>query len=101
MVEDLARWTLLGADEEGLGADEEGLGADEEGLGADEEGGTLECTRAGGLLRATSRITIRVDGPEGIPSAVLSVGSRSEGRGLSRDRANVVELVRPFERRVC
>ena len=87
MVEDLARWTLLGADEEGLGADE--------------EGGTLECTRAGGLLRATSRITIRVDGPEGIPSAVLSVGSRSEGRGLSRDRANVVELVRPFERRVC
>ena len=80
MVEDLQAWTLLEVDE---------------------DGGILECSRAGGFLRAASRITIRVDGPEGIPSSVLTVVSRSEGRRMSRDRANVLEFVRPFGRRVC
>lgn len=80
MVEDLEAWELIEVDDEAF---------------------TLVCTRAGSLLSAAARITIRVDGPEGIPSAVLTVDSRSDGRGLSRDRANVVEFVRPFERRIC
>jgi hypothetical protein len=77
-VADLAGWTLVRAEDASF---------------------TLHCERRGGLLSGTSRITLRVDGPEGIPSATLHV--RSESGGLfGRDRANVRELLEPFTRRV-
>lgn len=80
MVADLERWTLVSADDDAL---------------------TLVCERAGGLLSAASRVTIRVEGPEGIPSATVHLRSESGGGLRSRDRANVAEFLEPFRRRVC
>lgn len=80
MVADLRHWKLLAADDGAM---------------------TLECERAGGLLSAPSRITIRVEGPEGIPSATVHLRSESDGGLRSRDRANVAEFLEPFRRRVC
>jgi hypothetical protein len=80
MVADLARWRLLSADDERL---------------------TLICEREAGLLGAPSRITITVEGPEGIPSATVNVRSVTSSGLRSRDRANVAEFLEPFRRRVC
>jgi hypothetical protein len=79
MVEDLDGWTLVRADEEGL---------------------ALHCERKGGLLGGTARVTLSVEGPDGIPSATLTVRSESEGGLLSRDKAVVAEFLTPFARRV-
>lgn len=80
MAEDLAGWSIVEADEEAL---------------------TLRCERKGGLLGGKARITVTVEGPEGIPSATLNVRSESEGGLLSRDKSVVAEFVEPFHRRVC
>jgi hypothetical protein len=53
------------------------------------------------LLGAPSRITITVEGPEGIPSATVNVKSVTAHGLRSRDRANVAEFLEPFRRRVC
>jgi hypothetical protein len=79
MVGDLDGWKLVQADDDAL---------------------VLTCERKGGLLRAAAKVTIRVDGPDGIPSATVTVRSETDG-GLSRDKANVQEFLRPFRRRVC
>jgi hypothetical protein len=79
MVADLAAWRLLSTDDERL---------------------VLVCERSGGLLGGSARITISVDGPEGLPSATLSVKSESSGGLFGRDRSNVSEFMRPFIRRV-
>ncbi len=79
MVADLARWTLLESDETAL---------------------VLRCRRAGGWLGGTAEVTLRVSGPDGIPSATLHVKSESQGGLLARDRAVVLEFLRPFTRRV-
>lgn len=79
LVEDLARWKLLEADERAL---------------------VLRCERQGGLLSGVARITITVEGPDGIPSATVHVESTSTGGFLSRDKANVAEFLEPFSRRV-
>lgn len=79
MVADLAGWKLVRADEAHL---------------------TLHCERAGGLLGGSARITITVEGPDGIPTATLSVRSESGGGLLGRDKANVREFLEPFSRRV-
>lgn len=80
MVADLPLWELVRTDDEAL---------------------TLTCQRRGGFLRGDSVITIRVDGPAGIPSATVTVKSETRGGLLSRDKANVQEFMRPFRRRVC
>ncbi|MBM3989293.1 MAG: DUF1499 domain-containing protein [Planctomycetes bacterium] len=78
MVADLAGWTLVRSDDAAL---------------------VLQCERKGGLFGGTARIMLRVEGPEGIPSATIHV--RSETSGLfARDRANVREFLEPFTRRV-
>ncbi len=59
----------------------------------------LVCERAGALLRAKARITIEVDGPEGIPTATVTVRSVSTG-AFARDRENVRAFLEPFRRRV-
>jgi hypothetical protein len=82
MVTDLAGWTLVRADDAAM---------------------TIVCTRKGGLLGGASTITITVEGPEGIPSAIVSVKSDTQGGlpGAARDRQNVLEFLKPFHRRVC
>lgn len=80
LVDDLPAWTLVSADDAAM---------------------VLVCDRKGGLLSGTSRVTIRCEGPEDIPSCTVHVESESQGGLRSRDRANVAEFVRPFRRRVC
>lgn len=80
MVNDLPDWSLVSEDE---------------------ASGTLICERKARLLGGTSRITIRVEGPEGIPSTTVSIKSETSGGLLSHDKANVGEFMKPFHRRVC
>lgn len=70
-------------------------------VSADDARRVLTCTRKAGFLGAESTITITCDGPEGIPSTTVNVKSRTDGGLLSRDRANVLEFMVPFHRRVC
>jgi hypothetical protein len=79
MVEDLAGWKLVRADEGAL---------------------ELHCERKGGLLSSTAHVKIAVAGPEGIPSSTLTVSSQSAGGLLARDKAVVLEFLTPFRRRV-
>lgn len=80
MVEDLPRWTLERADEAAL---------------------ELTARRAGGFLGGQATVKIRVEGPQGIPSATLHVASSSSGGLLANDKAVVLEFMTPFTRRVC
>ncbi len=82
MASDLPRWELVNADDERL---------------------TLTCKRRQGFLFGTSTITISVEGPDGMPSSTLNVRSETTGSwpGFARDRANVLEFMTPFHRRVC
>jgi hypothetical protein len=80
MVEDLSGWEVIESNDEAL---------------------KLTCRRKGGLLGGTSTIEISVQGPDGIPSATVNVKSTTEGGLLSRDKANVNDFIKPFNRRVC
>ncbi len=80
LVEDLSSWTLDSTDEESM---------------------TLVCTRGGGLFSGPSRVTIRVEGPDEIPNSTVHVHSETEQGLLKRDKANVLEFMLPFHRRVC
>ncbi len=62
---------------------------------------TLRCERRNGFLGGTSTIELSIEGPDGIPSSITRVRSRSTGALLSRDKANVSEFVRKFTMRVC
>lgn len=70
-------------------------------LSADDAKHVLTCIRAGGIFSTEATVTIRVEGPEGIPSCVVHVRSESNGGLLGRDRSNVAEFMRPLHRRVC
>ena len=61
----------------------------------------LACARKGGLLSGEAEVTITCEGPAGIPSTTVHVRSVTKGGILSRDRANVLEFMVPFHRRVC
>jgi hypothetical protein len=80
MVESLAGWEIVGADDAKR---------------------VISCRKRGGLLAGESTITIRVEGPEGIPSSTVYVRSETKGGLLSPDRSNVQEFMKPFWRRVC
>lgn len=69
-------------------------------LASDERTLSIECERAGGLLRAPAKVTIRVEGPEGLPSATVRCRVETSGGLLSRGRATLVEFLEPFRRRV-
>lgn len=64
---------------------------------------TLVCTRRRSFLAGSSTITITVEGPDGLPSSTVNVQSVTTGAwpGFARDRANVLEFMTPFHRRVC
>jgi len=70
-------------------------------VSSDERQHVLTCRKRAGLLAGTATITIRCEGPEGLPSTVVHVRSTSEGAVLARDRAHVLEFLTPFHRRVC
>ena len=69
-------------------------------LEADEAALVVRCERKGGLLGGTVKVTIEVDGPEGIPSGTVTLTTQSEGGLFTRDRAVVQEFMQPFARRV-
>lgn len=79
LVEDLDGWTLDRADEEQL---------------------VLHVTKSNGLLGGTSRVTIKVTGPDGIPSSETHVASESSGALVPKDRANVAQFCEKFWMRV-
>lgn len=68
---------------------------------ADEAAHTLVCTPRKRLFSGSSTVTIRCTGVAGVPSAVVHVRSESTGGWIARDRANVLEFLVPFARRVC
>ena len=68
-------------------------------VSADAETRTVVAEKQG-LLSGTSRITITVEGPEGIPSATVNLASETSGGLLARDKAHVAEFMTPFQRRV-
>ena len=78
LLEDLADWDVTSVDEGTC---------------------TVHATKANGFLGGTSRITIQVHGPDGIPSSETSVISESDGM-LSRDKKNVATFVRKLFMRV-
>jgi len=78
-VDDLPGWSVLSTDDAAL---------------------VIRCQRRGGFLGGAARVTITVEGPEGIPSATVNVRSESDGGLLPRDRSRVLEFLRPFRRRV-
>ncbi len=67
----------------------------------DEAARTITCERDRGFLGGKATITIRVEGPDGVPSSAVHVRSESQGGLLAKDKANVVEFNKPFHRRVC
>lgn len=78
MVADLESWKLVREDPQAL---------------------ELHCERAGGLLGGPARIVVHVEGPEGIPSATVTL--RCEASGLfARARQITREFMEPFRRRV-
>ncbi len=80
MVADLANWRVVSADEASC---------------------TIVCERKGGLVGGTSKVTIRVDGPDGIPSATVNVRAESQSGLFVNDKSVVLEFMKPFTRRVC
>src|SRR5262245_35780580 len=79
MVGDLAGWTLVQADDQAL---------------------VLHCERRAGLLGGAAKVTVKVEGPDGIPSATVSLRCESDSGLFARDKAIVREFLEPFSRRV-
>ncbi|MBL8859253.1 MAG: hypothetical protein JNL28_12150 [Planctomycetes bacterium] len=68
---------------------------------ADDKQFVLVCKRTKRFLSGDATITIRCEGPTDIPSATVHVRSESAGGIIARDKANIIEFLVPFERRVC
>ena len=69
-------------------------------VAVDEARGRIECQKRNGFLGGSSRITITLESPPGIPSTTVNLRSESSGGIFPRDRQNVAQFVRPFHRRV-
>ncbi len=80
MCEDLDTWKVLAVDEEAL---------------------TISCERKNGLLAGDSKIEVRVEGPDGIPSSTTHVRSETSGGMRSPDKKVVAEFIKKFTMRVC
>lgn len=70
-------------------------------LTRDESRGLIVCERSAGLLGGKATVTIRVEGPEGLPSATVHTRCESRGGLISRDKSILQEFTVPFWRRVC
>ena len=78
-----------------------GGGREVQDLRQDEAAGVLVCLRAGGVLGGKATVTIRFEAPEGVPSTTIRLRSETEGGLMPRDKANVGEFMKPYNRRVC
>lgn len=79
LIDDLPGWTLLSEDE---------------------EQGVLRCERAARFMTGKSDVTVKVEGPEGVPSTTVTLISETDGGMRSPDKANVQEFMKLFLRRV-
>lgn len=70
-------------------------------LTADEATRRIVCTRRKRFLSGESTITISCEGPADLPSTTVHVRSETSGGIAARDKANVLEFLVPFARRVC
>ena len=69
-------------------------------VGEDEATGTLTCERKARPLSGTSKVTVKVEGPEGVPSTTVTLKSETEGGLRKCDKANIIEFMKLFHRRV-
>ena len=79
LVDDLPEWTLVTDDE---------------------AAGRLVCERKARLLSAQSTVTLSFESTEGVPSTTVHLRSESTGGLRKGDRANALEFLRLFHRRV-
>jgi len=79
LVDDLPQWTLVSEDE---------------------SAGTIVCERKARALSSKSTVTIKIEGPDGVPSTTVSLVSESQGGLLGGDKKNVQEFMKLFRRRV-
>ena len=69
-------------------------------MSADEATRSIVCTRRKRFLSGESTITISCTGPADLPSTAVNVRSETNGGFTARDKANVLEFLVPFARRV-
>jgi hypothetical protein len=69
-------------------------------LSENEEQGLIVCERKARALSAKSKVTIKIEGPDGIPSTTVTMVSESEGGLLGGDKKNVNEFMKLYRRRV-
>jgi hypothetical protein len=67
---------------------------------ADEAARRIVCTRRKRFLSGEATITITCSGPADLPTTTVHVRSETGGGFVARDRANVLEFLVPFARRV-
>ena len=67
----------------------------------DEETMTICCTKKGGVLGGTSKITVVVDGSVEHPSTTVNCKVETEGGLMARPKKTVEEFIKLFFRRVC
>lgn len=67
---------------------------------ADEAARRIVCTRRKRFLSGESTITISCTGPADLPTTTVNVRSETSGGFTKRDKANVLEFLVPFARRV-
>ncbi len=68
---------------------------------ADDENRVLHCTKKGGALGGTSKITVTVEGSAEVPSTTVNCSCVTEGGLMARPKATVEEFMKLFFRRVC
>jgi len=68
---------------------------------ADDAQHVLVCRRRKRFLSGDAQVTIRCEGPADLPSTTVLVRSETAGGMITRDKANILEFIVPFERRVC
>lgn len=66
----------------------------------DEDAMIIKAQKANGFLGGTSKIEVRVEGPESIPNSETHCSSESTGALLSRDKANVAAFIEKLWMRV-
>ncbi|MDZ4775122.1 MAG: hypothetical protein SGI72_18545 [Planctomycetota bacterium] len=62
---------------------------------------TIVAKRRKRFLSGEATITIRCTGEADLPSTTVNIRSETNGGFIGRDKANVLEFLVPFERRVC
>jgi carbon monoxide dehydrogenase subunit G len=67
----------------------------------DEENLRIHCTKRGGALAGTSKITVEVDGSEEVPTTTVNCKIETEGGLMARPQKVAEAFMKLFFRRVC